>query len=50
MGLPSPFVFNAVVDIVTRFFDIDLSVLILRDLFTYLGFSISSLILITRLF
>ena len=36
MGLPSPFVFNAVVDIVTRFFDIDLSVLISSSVIEFL--------------
>ena len=36
MGLPSPFVFNAVVEIVTRFFDIDLSVLISSSVIEFL--------------
>ena len=36
MGLPSPFVFNAIVDIVTRFFDTDLSVLISSSVIEFL--------------
>ena len=36
MGLPSPFVFNAVVDIVTRFFDTDLSVLVSSSVIEFL--------------
>ena len=36
MRLPSPFVFNAVVDIVTCFFDTDLSVIISSSVIEFL--------------